>query len=98
MIHSMNASLRTVPSEDADEYTIDQLAHASGVTVRNIRAHQSSGLLPAPEVRGRTGFYTLEHVARLQLINHIEAGGFTLVAIKRVLHGQPPGSPRTDPW
>ncbi len=92
MIHSMNASLRTVPSEDADEYTIDQLAHASGVTVRNIRAHQSRGLLPAPEVRGRTGFYTREHVARLQLINEMQADGFNLGAIKRILDGMPPGS------
>ncbi len=92
MIHSMNASLRTVPADDADEYTIDNLAQASGVTVRNIRAHQSRGLLPAPEVRGRTGFYTREHVARLQLINEMQADGFNLSAIKRILDGMPPGS------
>src|SRR5258708_12359172 len=93
MIHSMNASLRTVLADDADEYTIDQLAHASGVTVRNIRAHQSRGLLPAPEVRGRTGFYTREHVARLQLINEMQADGFNLRPIKRILDATPPGSP-----
>src|SRR5258708_14829532 len=92
MTHSMNASLRTVPADDADEYTIDNLAQASGVTVRNIRAHQSRGLLPAPEVRGRTGFYTREHVARLQLINEMHADGFNLITIKRFLDGIPPGS------
>src|SRR5258708_6682699 len=92
MIHNMNASLRAVTANDTEEYTIDQLAQASGVTVRNIRAHQSRGLLPAPEVRGRTGFYTHEHVARLQLINEMQTDGFNLNAIKRILDGMPPGS------
>ena len=31
-----------------DEMTIDELARESGMTARNIRAHQSRGLLPAP--------------------------------------------------
>jgi DNA-binding transcriptional MerR regulator len=92
MIHNMSANLRAVGPDDAEEYTIDQLAQASGVTVRNIRAHQSRGLLPAPEVRGRTGYYSQEHVARLQLINEMQTDGFNLNAIKRILEGMPPGS------
>jgi DNA-binding transcriptional MerR regulator len=88
----MTATLRPVPREESDEYTIDRLAQASGVTVRNIRAHQSRGLLPPPEVRGRTGFYSSEHVARLHLINEMQADGFNLNAIKRILDGMPPGS------
>ena len=87
----MTATLRPVPRDESDEYTIDRLAQASGVTVRNIRAHQSRGLLPPPEVRGRTGFYSQEHVARLQLINEMQADGFNLNAIKRILDGMPPG-------
>ena len=88
----MTATLRAAGQDGPDEYTIDQLARASGVTVRNIRAHQSRGLLPSPEVRGRTGFYNQEHVARLQLINEMQADGFNLNAIKRILDGMPPGS------
>jgi len=88
----MIATLRAAGQDGPDEYTIDQLARASGVTVRNIRAHQSRGLLPSPEVRGRTGFYNQEHVARLQLINEMQADGFNLNAIKRILNGMPPGS------
>ncbi len=34
--------------------TIDELARETGMTVRNIRAHQSRGLLPPPEVRARS--------------------------------------------
>jgi DNA-binding transcriptional MerR regulator len=88
----MSANLGAVQTEDPEEYTIDQLAQASAVTVRNIRAHQSRGLLPAPEVRGRTGYYAREHVARLQLINEMQTDGFNLNAIKRILDGMPPGS------
>ena len=70
-----------------EELTIDELARRAGMTVRNIRAHQSRGLIPPPEIRGRTGFYGAEHVARLQLIAEMQADGFNLAAIKRLLGG-----------
>ncbi|MDT7582449.1 MAG: hypothetical protein QOK35_3800 [Pseudonocardiales bacterium] len=74
-------------SEDDDELTIDELARRIGMTVRNIRAHQSRGLLPAPEVRGRTGYYGPDHVARLELIQELQADGFNLDLIRRLLDG-----------
>src|SRR5215218_10242869 len=55
------------------------------MTVRNVRAHQSRGLLPPPEVRGRTGYYGAEHVARLELIRTLQDDGFTLESIGRLL-------------
>lgn len=64
------------------ELTIDQLARETGMTVRNIRAHQSRGLLPPPEVRARTGYYGPEHVARLRLIQELQGNGYNLAAIK----------------
>jgi len=73
----------------ADDLTIDALARESGMTVRNIRAYQSRGLLPPPEVRARTGFYGPEHVARLRLIADMRAEGMNLRTIKRVLDGVP---------
>jgi DNA-binding transcriptional MerR regulator len=72
-------------TEQSDALTIDELAQRTGMTVRNIRAHQSRGLLPAPEIRGRTGFYGAEHVARLELISEMQADGFNLQSIKRLL-------------
>jgi DNA-binding transcriptional MerR regulator len=65
--------------------TIDELAQRTGMTVRNIRAHQSRGLLPPPEVRGRTGYYGDEHAARIELIKEMQADGFNLGAIRRLL-------------
>jgi DNA-binding transcriptional MerR regulator len=65
--------------------TIDQLAQRTGMTVRNVRAHQSRGLLPPPEVRGRTGYYGAEHVARIELVRELQADGFNLELIRRLL-------------
>jgi DNA-binding transcriptional MerR regulator len=67
------------------ELTIDELARETGMTVRNIRSHASRGLLPAPEVRARTGYYGPEHVARLRLILELQAAGHSLAGIKHLL-------------
>jgi DNA-binding transcriptional MerR regulator len=67
------------------DLTIDQLAQRTGMTVRNIRAHQSRGLLPPPQVRGRTGYYGADHVARIELIQDLQADGFNLEAIRRLI-------------
>ena len=70
-----------------EELTIDQLAQRTGMTVRNIRAHQSRGLLPPPEVRARTGYYGSDHVARIKLIQEMQAEGYNLKAIERLVQG-----------
>src|SRR5258706_14761275 len=80
------------PADEQVRYTIDQLAQVTGMTVRNIRAHQSRGLLPPPEVRGRTGWYGPEHVARIRMIVEMQAEGFNLGAIARLLESTAPGT------
>jgi DNA-binding transcriptional MerR regulator len=77
--------LGVVTDQATDELTIDQLAQRTGMTVRNIRAHQSRGLLPPPEVRGRTGYYGADHLARIGLIKELQADGFNLEAIRKLL-------------
>ena len=72
-----------------ERLTIDALAQRTGMTVRNIRAHQSRGLLQPPEIEGRTGYYGPEHVARVELIAEMQADGFNLAAIKRLLEDRP---------
>jgi DNA-binding transcriptional MerR regulator len=64
---------------------VEQLAQQTGMTVRNIRNHQSRGLLPPPQVVARVGYYGPEHVERLRLIREMQADGFNLSAIKRLL-------------
>jgi DNA-binding transcriptional MerR regulator len=69
--------------------TVEQLAYETGMSVRNIRNHQSRGLLPPPDVRARIGYYGPEHVSRLRLIQEMQAEGFKLSAIQRLIgeHG-----------
>lgn len=62
------------------------------MTVRNVRAHQTRGLLPPPELEGRTGFYSSDHLARLNLIKDMQAAGFNLGAIKSLLASAPQGA------
>ena len=66
------------------ELTVDALAQATGITVRNLRAYQARGLLPPPIVRARTGFYGPEHRARLELVKDLQGQGLKLDAIKRL--------------
>ena len=69
----------------AAELTIEQLAAQSGMSVRNIRAHQARGLLDPPEVRARIGYYGPEHLAQLRLVRELQDDGFNLGGIKRLL-------------
>jgi DNA-binding transcriptional MerR regulator len=83
MEHVYPVRCRGMPDEAP--LTIDELARRTGMTVRNLRAHQSRGLLPAPEVRGRTGYYGPEHIARVELIKELQADGFNLESIRRLI-------------
>jgi DNA-binding transcriptional MerR regulator len=75
------------PAPAGASMTIDELAGRTRMTVRNIRAYQSRGLVPPPEVRGRTGYYGPEHLARIELIRELQGSGFNLEAIRRLLEG-----------
>src|SRR5260370_39645871 len=61
---------------------IEAAAQLTGLTTRNIRAYQSLGLLPHPQLDGRVGRYDAAHVARLRAIGRLQAQGFSLAGIK----------------
>ena len=87
--------LRAVSEEGGEalnQLTIEQLAHETGMSVRNIRAHQGRGLLQPPEVRQRVGYYGPDHVTRLRLIQELQADGFNLKGIERLLEDAPESS------
>lgn len=69
--------------------TIDDLSEQSGVTVRNIRAYQSKGLLAKPKLVGRVGKYTQDHLDRLRLIQRLGAAGFNLRSMHWVIAAMP---------
>jgi DNA-binding transcriptional MerR regulator len=67
------------------EYRIDELARASGVTVRNIRYYQDRGMLPPPRRQGRVGLYRDAHLVRLRLITRLLERGYTAASITELL-------------
>lgn len=75
----------------AEGVTLDQLAALSGMTARNVRAHQERGLLPPPQVRGRTGWYTQDHLDRLRMVAELQAEGLSLAAVQRTMQDVPHG-------
>jgi DNA-binding transcriptional MerR regulator len=82
---SPSSITRDAPHATRNEYTVDDLARVADSTVRNVRAYQDRGLLAPPEKRGRVGVYDDTHVARLKLINHLLARGYTLANIQDLI-------------
>lgn len=72
-----------------EEFTVDELAARAQMTVRNVRAYASRGLIAAPRLEGRTGYYTLEHLQRLQLIRELIERGYTLAAVEKAIAKTP---------
>jgi len=69
--------------------TLEQLTRRTGLTVRTVRFYTSRGLVPPPIRRGRSGYYSTEHVARIELVLELQSHGFTLSAIERYVAGIP---------
>jgi DNA-binding transcriptional MerR regulator len=67
------------------DLTIDELAQQGATKTSTVRLYQTKGLLPPPEVRGRVGYYSQAHLARLRVIDRLQQRGFSLAAIKELL-------------
>ncbi len=75
--------------ENVELLTLDELTTRVGMSVRNVRFYTTKGLVPPPIRRGRSGYYSADHVARLELVQELQAHGFTLSAIERYVAGIP---------
>jgi DNA-binding transcriptional MerR regulator len=73
----------------AARMTVEELAAASGMTVRNVREHQTRGLLPPPRLEGRKGVYDDRHLRRLALVRELQDEGLNLQAIGWLLSQAP---------
>lgn len=76
--------------------TLEELTSRVGMSVRNVRFYTTKGLVPPPIRRGRSGYYTTDHVVRLELVQELQSHGFTLSAIERYLAGIAPDAPPED--
>lgn len=76
----------------SDDLTIDELARRAGTRSSTVRMYQTKGLLPPPEIRGRVGYYSDAHLARLRVIERLQGRGFSLAAIGSLLENWSQGA------
>jgi len=76
--------------------TIDELARQAGCTTRNVRNHQTAGLLHPPTLEGRVGRYDEGHLARLRLITQLQEQGYSLAGIASLLEAWEKGHSLAD--
>ncbi len=69
-------------------YRIDELAHASGMSVRTVRYYVQRGLLPPAAFRGKDTAYDRGHLLRLKAIRRLQEAFFPLDAIAVELEGK----------
>ena len=75
-----------------EEFLVDELAARAQMTVRNVRAYASRGLIDAPRLEGRTGYYSRQHLQRLQLVRQLLDRGYTLAAVEKAVRKAPEGA------
>ncbi len=90
--HSAKHSRSRRRPADSPDMTVEDLANQAGVSVRNIRAYQTAGLLSPPRLQGRLGLYGQEHLGKLELIRDLRQQGFGLEAIGDMLAHTPNGA------
>jgi DNA-binding transcriptional MerR regulator len=71
-----------------ETWRVEELATEAGVSVDTIRFYQKRRLLPAPVRAGRIAWYGPEHIERLGRIRELQARGFSLAVIRRLIDGE----------
>lgn len=67
---------------------MEELARRAGISVDTVRFYQARELLPRPRREGRVALYGADHLQRLSRIKELQARGFTLAVIGRLVTGE----------
>ncbi len=68
-----------------EQWDLNELADAAGVTPRTVRYYVQQGLLPSPAARGPGAHYERDHLDRLRLIKRLQRQHYPLAEIRRRL-------------
>lgn len=68
-----------------EQWDLNELADAAGVTARTVRYYVQQGLLPSPATRGPGARYERDHLDRLRLIKRLQRQHYPLAEIRRRL-------------
>jgi DNA-binding transcriptional MerR regulator len=75
-------------ASETRRWRVGELADRCGLSIDTIRFYQKRGLLPPPDRVGRVGWYGPGHEERLARIRDLQAQGFTLAVIRRLVDGE----------
>jgi DNA-binding transcriptional MerR regulator len=73
-----------------EDYTLDELAKKSGLSLRTLRFYMQEGLLQGPDSRGKFARYSSQHLERLALIQRLKSMRLPLQEIRQILDGMSP--------
>jgi len=76
-------------------WTLSELAQETGLPARTIRYYIARGLVPGPDVAGRSALYRPEHVQRIQEIRQLQRRGHMLAEIAQ---HQAQAEPPAEAW
>ena len=78
------------------EYRLEDLARASGISARNIRAYRERGLLDAPRRVGRSALYDDYHLSQLNTISQLLRKGYNSAHIAEFFASMRQGNDLAD--
>lgn len=64
---------------------LSDLSTVLDIPERTLRMYRTMGLLDPPTMRGRTGYYTIDHLAQLRLVKGLTERGFPLAAVATLM-------------
>ncbi len=77
-----NGEVPVDQQQPAPRFTMEELVDASGISDRTIRYYIEQGLLQHARGRGRSSYYTTEHLERLTRITDLRDRGLSLAEIR----------------
>ena len=72
------------------EWTLEDLAAISGLTLRTLRFYMQEGLLQGPDTHGKNARYSQQHVDQLDLIQHLKNLRLPLQEIRQLINSMTP--------
>jgi MerR family transcriptional regulator, redox-sensitive transcriptional activator SoxR len=82
----------------ADDLSISDVAHVSGLRTSAIRYYEQIGILPRATRKNGQRRYDNSALFRLAVVHRARETGFTLEEIRQLFFGFPPGTPPPKRW
>lgn len=79
----------SVSAQQEPRFSLKELIEASGISERNIRYYIQEGLVPRARGRGRSAYYTTEHLERLARVMDLRNRGLSLDEIRETVATPP---------